>query len=312
MNLAQPVARLGNFQHAERKIQDLTPAVPSTVARVVEPTRYPSYSLFARACRDGLSVVYPFKKQNFSDPHGWKFQPGYPPSYLGFGRMRALLAVHDALSFEPRRALEVASGGGGLAASVAATGCEVTANDLLEEQLTTTLSEFVGGERIRVVGGSMFDLAPDAFGTFDLVVACEVIEHVAHPGDLLRHLKRFLAPGGRILLTTPNGSHFRNRLPTLREAGDARELERRQFKPDADGHLFLLTPGELCELADAAGLTVARLNLWGTPPLSGHAGCRVVSGRFSVWPAYLAELMCQRLSLKMRERLCVAVSAILT
>ncbi len=284
----------------------------TSTVRVVEPTRYPSYSLFARACRDGLSVVYPFKeRQHLNDPDGWKFQSGYPPSYHAFGRMRALLAVQDALRYAPRRALEVASGGGGLAASVAATGCEVTANDLLENQFATALSEFSGSERIRVVGGSLFELAPDSLGAFDLVIACEVIEHVAHPGDLLRQLRRFLAPGGRILLTTPNGSHFRNRLPTLREVGDVSELERRQFKPDADGHLFLLTPGELCELAAAAGLRVERLNLWGTPPVSGHAAFRFVSGRLSVWPAYQAERAVQWLPARIRERLCVAVSAIL-
>ncbi len=272
---------------------------------------YPTYSLFARACREGLSVVYPFKHRTGADPHGWKFQPGYPPSYTGFGRMRALLAVHDALRFEPRRVLEVAAGGGGLAASLAERGCDVTANDLLADQLAGALREYSSGDRIGVLGGNMFELVPDKVGTFDLVIACEVIEHVAHPGDLLRQLKRFLAPGGRILLTTPNGAHFRNRLPTLHEVGDVSELEQRQFKPDADGHLFLLTPVELCQLADEAGLAIEELSVWGTPVLSGHAGCRIAAGRLAIGPAFQAELVAQHLPWRVRQRLCVAISAVL-
>ena len=47
--------------------------------------------------------------------------------------------------------------------------------------------------------------------------------------------------------------------------------------PDADGHLFLLTPGELCQLAESAGLTVERLNVWGTPMLTGHAAFRYLA-----------------------------------
>ncbi len=66
----------------------------------------------------------------------------------------------------------------------------------------------------------------------------EIIEHVAHPLELLGHLKNFLEPGGRLMLTTPNGSYFRNKLPTYSEVQDFSELETRQFMPDVEGHLF--------------------------------------------------------------------------
>jgi 2-polyprenyl-3-methyl-5-hydroxy-6-metoxy-1,4-benzoquinol methylase len=278
----------------------------------VAATRYPGYAVFARACTEGLAVVYPFTGRSLEDPHGWKFGSGYPPSYAGFGRMRALLAVHDSLRVQPRRVLELAAGGGGLAASLASHDCAVTANDLLADQLATTLREYETGGRVAVAGGNLFELNPETLGRFDLVIACEVIEHVAHPEDLLRQLRRFLAPGGRILLTTPNGAHFRNRLPTLRQAGDVSELERRQFKPDADGHLFLLTPAELCELAEAANLEVDELNLWGTPLLSGHAGCRIAAGPWATRPAFHAEQLAQHLPLALRQRLCAAMSAVLS
>lgn len=40
--------------------------------------------------------------------------------------------------------------------------------------------------------------------TFDTVVAGELLEHVERPYDLLRDLRRFVAPGGRLVLSTPN------------------------------------------------------------------------------------------------------------
>lgn len=42
-------------------------------------------------------------------------------------------------------------------------------------------------------------------GTFDLVVASEVIEHVEYPDAFLAFLRSRLAPDGRLVLTLPNG-----------------------------------------------------------------------------------------------------------
>ena len=225
--------------------------------------------------------------------------------------MRSLLAVQDALRLKPRRVLEVAAGGGGLAACLAEAGCSVIINDLREDETTEAINEYSSAAAIQFNGGNLFDLSPAQTGTFDLVVACEVIEHVAHPLDLLTHLREFLKPEGRLLLTTPNGSHLRNRLPTYAEVKDFSELESRQFMPDADGHLFLFTPQELIDLVAMAGMKVEQLNCWGTPVLSGHFGFRFAAGRHVVRAAYQAERFVQGLSFAKRERFCTALSAIL-
>jgi SAM-dependent methyltransferase len=45
---------------------------------------------------------------------------------------------------------------------------------------------------------------PFASGSFDWVIAVEVIEHVPEPQAMLREVQRVLCPGGMVLLTTPN------------------------------------------------------------------------------------------------------------
>jgi len=40
---------------------------------------------------------------------------------------------------------------------------------------------------------------------FDVIIAAEVVEHVENPVAFLRELRERLAPGGRIVLTVPNG-----------------------------------------------------------------------------------------------------------
>ncbi|HMF58518.1 MAG TPA: methyltransferase domain-containing protein [Pyrinomonadaceae bacterium] len=286
-------------------------ANPNPDPRELDRTQFPQYAVFAQSCRRGLSAVYSFKQGVVNDPYGWKFGARWPPSHWAFGRMRALLAMQDALLLKPHRALEIAAGGGGLSSRLAAGGCNVVVNDLREENMTASLREFSNGECAQIEGGNMFDLSPERIGKFDLVLACEIIEHVAHPYELLEHLKNFLEPDGRLLLTTPNGSYFRNKLPTYSEIQDFDELETRQFKPDADGHLFLLTPSELCQLAASAGLLVERLNVWGTPMLSGHAAFRYLAGPSLTKAAYSAELLTQRLPSAKRVRVCAALSAIL-
>lgn len=72
------------------------------------------------------------------------------------------------------------------------------------------------------------------------------------------------------MITTPNGRYLRNHLPTYSEINDREVLEEKQFKPDADGHLFLLTTAELLSLAREVGLSVEDVRRYGTPLVTGH------------------------------------------
>lgn len=279
----------------------------------LQKAAFPDYPLFRSVCSSGLSKIRPLRNgATRDDQWGWNYGSGWPPSYWAYGRMRAMMTLLEASALEPKTVLEVAAGDAALSACLAQMGCRATANDLRADNLTNAIANFSNGDSIRCLPGNLFELDPAVIGQFDLVVACEIVEHVAHSVEFLEQLKRFVAPRGRILLTTPNGSYFRNKLPTHSEIDDFTALEKQQFKPDADGHLFLITPEEMTALAHQAGLEVERMVLWGTPAVTGHVRLAMLSTPAACWAWYQIERLSQHLPTSIRERACFNLAAILT
>jgi 2-polyprenyl-6-hydroxyphenyl methylase/3-demethylubiquinone-9 3-methyltransferase len=100
-----------------------------------------------------------------------------------------------------RSALDVGCGAGLLAEPLARLGASVTAVDAAPELIATAKAHAAGnGLSIdyRAVGVEQVD------GAFDLVTAMEVIEHVADPQAFVASLAARLAPGGLLILSTPN------------------------------------------------------------------------------------------------------------
>jgi SAM-dependent methyltransferase len=96
-------------------------------------------------------------------------------------------------------------------------------------------------------------LAPDG-DPFDHVTLTNLLHEVGDPHGLLRRVRGWLAPGGRVHVTLPN-PHSLHRLVAL-EMGLIDSLEQRSARAERFGTRRALDGDALAELAAAAGLRV--------------------------------------------------------
>jgi SAM-dependent methyltransferase len=91
---------------------------------------------------------------------------------------------------------------------------------------------------------------------FDLVWASEVIEHVDDTARWLSEVRRVLAPGGRLLVTTPSHGRLRVALGGVE-----------RFSEPLGDHLHLYTRGSLRSLLEEFGFGDVRVRAVEGPPL---------------------------------------------
>jgi 2-polyprenyl-3-methyl-5-hydroxy-6-metoxy-1,4-benzoquinol methylase len=167
--------------------------------------------------------------------------------------------------------LDVAAAQGNFTLKMAEMGYRVTWNDLRADLEQYVRLKHESGEVV-YSPGNVFDL--DFPSEFDGVLITEIIEHVAHPDDFLRKITALVRPGGYVVMTTPNGAYVRNTLPRFSEFEDPSVFESCQFKPNSDGHIFLLHPDEIRQLGEDAGLLMREFLLYTTPLTAGHMKLR--------------------------------------
>lgn len=131
------------------------------------------------------------------------------PVRLGYIREQALVQfgrdVRARSPFTGLRALDVGCGGGLLCEPLVRQGFAVTGLDAAPENITIAQDHAAGaGLAVDYRTGSVEALAVDVPGQFDLITCLEVIEHVADIDSFLAALATLLAPGGLLILSTPN------------------------------------------------------------------------------------------------------------
>lgn len=204
--------------------------------------------------------------QDWWDPHGSSAMlHRLNPVRLGF--IRGAIDLHfgsEATSSAPlagKTALDVGCGAGLLAEPLARLGAAVTGIDAARENVAAASEHAAAmGLAIDYRHGELGDAG---LGTFDLVTCLEVIEHVADKGAFVHQLAQSLAPGGLMVLSTPNRTlASRALLVGAAEATGA--------VPKGTHHWDdFLTPDELEALLAAEGIEITALSGIAFNPMKG-------------------------------------------
>jgi 2-polyprenyl-6-hydroxyphenyl methylase/3-demethylubiquinone-9 3-methyltransferase len=188
-------------------------------------------------------------------------------SYAYQARSAAALRMIRQVAAARARILDVAGAQGNFSLMLAEEGYRVTWNDLRADLIEYIKLKYERGD-IDYVAGNVFDIAFEE--PFDVVLATEVIEHVAHPDEFLRSLASLVKSGGYIVMTTPNGHYFKNRLPRFSDCPDPSMFDSKQFGPNSEDHIFLLHQDEIYTLASSASLEVKQIRVFTNPLTNGH------------------------------------------
>lgn len=152
------------------------------------------------------------------------------------------------------RVLDLGCSGGHLAAELRKQGHRVTGVDTVE----------VPGVRDRVDEFVLADLSsgiPPSVGTgYDVVIAADVLEHIARPDKLLDELTGVLDKSGSVITSVPNFAHWYARVRTalgMFDYDDRGILDR--------GHLRFFTRRSFRKLIRRTGWTITRTEYTGVP-----------------------------------------------
>jgi len=147
-----------------------------------------------------------------------------------------------------KRALDVGCGAGLLAEPLARLGASVTAIDAAGESISVARDH--ASRRGLAIDYRVGGVEAAAGERFDLVTSMEVIEHVADPLAFVRGLADAVAPGGLLIMSTPNRTWL-TRLALVEGAERTGIIPRGTHDWDK-----FLTPEELSAMVREAGLEV--------------------------------------------------------
>jgi 2-polyprenyl-3-methyl-5-hydroxy-6-metoxy-1,4-benzoquinol methylase len=148
-----------------------------------------------------------------------------------------------------RRVLDAGAGAGDVVGSLAANGFDVVGLDISERALELARGRHPEATFLR---HSVEELPwPVDAGSFEAVVAFDVIEHLLRPRALLEGARDALAPGGHLALSTPYHGLVKNLVLTVTRFD-------RHFDVEGD-HIRFFSDGALRRLAEDAGFVLERL-----------------------------------------------------
>lgn len=163
---------------------------------------------FARITQDVYdridNAIYDAQSDAWWQPDSpfYQMRVAFNPARVGYARR----ILFDVLRIDPqgKRVMEVGSGGGFICEEMARLGFETTGIDPSEKSVAVAASHAArSGLAIRYDRGRGESL-PYADGAFDIVLACDVLEHVRDLPSVISEAARVLRPGGVFCYDTFN------------------------------------------------------------------------------------------------------------
>ena len=197
-------------------------------------------------------VAYRLQKAGFGDGDRVALREGYdfkgsPES--SHGRVLEMVATRA-----PGKVLDLGCSGGLLSERLLRAGNVVVGVD----------AEEVEGVHERVSSFVLADLnmgIPQEVGSgFDLVLACDVLEHLRDPGALLNEVSDRLRSGGTAIISVPNFSHW---YPRIRSLLGLFDYDQRGILDES--HLRFFTRRSVRKIVEKGGFSVNHLEAVGLP-----------------------------------------------
>jgi 2-polyprenyl-3-methyl-5-hydroxy-6-metoxy-1,4-benzoquinol methylase len=170
-------------------------------------------------------------------------------------------AMLDELPPPPRRVMELGCGNGYVARLLRDRGYDVTAVDPSESGIA--IARQFESDRLRFhIASTSEDLAA-RFGTFQVVISLEVIEHCLSANEFLSRFAAMLEPDGVGVISTPYHGYLKNLALAVSGRFD------RHFDPLWEGgHVRFFSIATMTRLCEAHGLTPSFRRVGRIPPLA--------------------------------------------
>ena len=180
------------------------------------------------------------------------------------------------------RALEVGPGAGGYLSTLAGVARELVAADIEQAYLRQARELASSIPELKCIEDDITATQLPAEG-FELILCTEVIEHIADSRAALHGLERLLAPGGTLILSTPQRYSPLELCAKIAFLPGIIQLVRLIYREPIieTGHINLLTEAKLKEQLKEAGLQIQEQFKSGfylplVAELMGHTGQRLL------------------------------------